>query len=113
MALRVVGVTALVDIALGAAYGWATHIGFWHGLYCATGTATTVGCYTTPRGWLAHTLSAAMMVTVVPLFSSVFALLTAGLTATHIDARHEELKQHVTDTAPSYEEGGGCSEGHR
>jgi hypothetical protein len=99
-ALAVLGVTAVLDIALGLAFGAADHVGFWHGLYCATGTATTVGCDVAPQGWLPHVISVAMMLTVVPLFSSVFAFFVTGLTAAHIDARHEELKKHVNGTEP-------------
>ena len=76
-AVAILGVTAVTDVALGLAFGAADHVGFWHGLYCATGTATTV----------------------VPLFSSVFAFFTAGMTADHIDTRHKELKEHVTKGA--------------
>jgi hypothetical protein len=106
-ALQVLLATAVADVVLGAAYGYASHIGFWHGLYCATGTATTVGCDVALQGWLPHAISAVMMLTVVPLFASVFAFFTTGLTADHIDTRHTEMKEHVTITSQPYEERGG------
>lgn len=106
-ALRVLLATAALDVALGAAFGYVTHVGFWHGLYCATGTATTVGCDVAPQGWLPHLLSAVMMLTVAPLLASVFSFFTTGLTADHIDVRHEELKDHVSSAGSPYKEGDG------
>jgi hypothetical protein len=97
-ALWVLGATVALDLALGVGFGLSDHIGVWHGLYCATGTGTTVGCDVDPSGWLPHVLSTLMMLTVVPLFTSVFAFFTTGLTADHIDVRHEELKDR-----PRYE----------
>jgi len=86
-ALQVLGATAALDAALGVGYGLADRIGIAHGLYCATGTATTVGCDVAPRGWLAYAISAAMMLTIVPLLTGSFSFFTTGLTADHIDAR--------------------------
>lgn len=84
-AATVLAATAVLDLALGTAYGLADGIGIPHGLYCATGTATTVGCDASPRGWLPYVISALMMLSIVPLFASVFAFFTTGLTADHID----------------------------
>jgi len=81
----VLGTTIVLDLALGVGYGSVNGIGIGHGIYCATGTATTVGCDIAPHGWLAYLLSTMMMVTIVPLFASVFAFFTTGLTADHID----------------------------
>lgn len=89
-ALLALAATVALDVALGVGFGISDRIGVWHGLYCATGTGTTVGCDVDPAGWLPHVLSAAMMLTVVPLFSSVFAFFTTGLTADHIDDRHDK-----------------------
>lgn len=107
-ALRVLAVTVVLDVALGAAFGYSTHTGFWHGVYCATGTATTVGCDVDPQGWLSHVVSAIMMLTIIPLFASVFSFFTTGLTADHIDVRHEQLKEHVA--AGPYEGYGGSGD---
>ena len=94
-ALYLLLATVALDAVLGVSFGISDRIGVWHGLYCATGTGTTVGCDVTPVGWLPHVLSTTMMLTVVPLFTSVFAFLTTGLTASHIDAGNGELKEHV------------------
>jgi voltage-gated potassium channel len=99
-ALYVLQVAILGDGLLGLAFGAADHVGAWDGLYFATTTATTVGYGDiTPHGWLAHVLAVTIMLTVIPLFASVFSLLTTGLTADHVDKRHDELKDHVTRTA--------------
>jgi hypothetical protein len=84
-----------LDACLGVGYGFADHIGSWHGAYCATATATTVGCDIAPRGWLAYLLAFAMLVTIVPLFGASLAFFTTGLMADHVDKRHEELKGHL------------------
>lgn len=96
-ALAVLILTILLDVALGAGYGYADHIGVPHGIYCATGTATTVGCDVSPHGWIAYALAFVMLLTIVPLFTSAFAFFTTGLTADHVDKRHEELKEHVSE----------------
>lgn len=85
-ALQVLGATVALDIILGFLYAWQDGIPALHGLYCAVGTATTVGCDAGPATAGAYVVSAIMMVTVVPLFGSVFSFFTTGLTADHVDA---------------------------
>lgn len=87
-ALAVLGGTFVLDIALGAGYALASHISVGHGIYCATGIATTVGCDVTPHGWLPYLLCSLMMVTIVPLFASVFSLFTTGLMADHMKEKN-------------------------
>lgn len=95
-ALRVLGLAVGGDILLGLAFGAADHVGPWNGLYFALTTATTVGYGDViPHGWAPHLLTVGMMVTVVPLFAATLALVTTGLTADHVDKRHDEMKQHV------------------
>lgn len=94
-ALEVLAATVILDAALGAGYGYADHIGPLHGVYCATGTATTVGCDVSPHGWVAYALAFVMLLTIVPLFTSAFAFFTTGLTADHVDKNHEELKERI------------------
>lgn len=99
-ALTVLALTVVLDVVLGILYSTANHIPALHGLYCALGTATTVGCDITPVTGFAYVLSAVMMVTVVPLFASVFAFFTSGLTADHVDKVTEvqtsQIKEHLS-----------------
>jgi hypothetical protein len=97
-ALRILGATAAADIVLGACFGLADHIGVPHGLYCATGFATTDGCDVSPHGGVAYLLGALMMLSLIPLVGVVWAYVTTGLTADHIDQRHGEMTNHVTTT---------------
>ena len=83
----------------GTLFGLADHIGVPHGLYCATGFATTDGCDVTPRGWAAYCLGAVMMATMLPLVGVVWAFVTSGITADHVDKRHKQMTDHVTTTA--------------
>jgi hypothetical protein len=98
-AAAVLGATAALDVVLGIAFGALDRIGAVHGLYCATATATTVGCDVTPHGFWAYLVSFVMLLTIVPLFASVFAFFTTGLTADHVDAaagrQTQELKEHI------------------
>lgn len=98
-AMRTIALAAGLNVTLGASFGLADGCGIWNGLYFSTTTASTVGYGDiTPRGWLPHILAAVIMLTVLPLLSATYTLITAGLTADHIDLRHEQVKQHVTDT---------------
>ena len=94
-ALMLLGVTAALDIVLGIAYGHAMRIGEFHGIYCATGMADTEGCDVVPVGIAAYWLAFGMQLTMIPLFGSVLAFFTTGLTADHIDMRHDELKERL------------------
>lgn len=97
-AVRVLVVAVLADIGLGIAFGIADHVGINNGLYFSTVTATTVGYGDVlPHGWLPHLLAVIIMLTVIPLFASVFSLLTTGWTAEHVDTRHNELKAKLPD----------------
>jgi Na+/melibiose symporter-like transporter len=85
-----------LDIIFGLLFALAEHVSLWNGLYFATTTASTVGYGDiTPHGWAPHLIAVAMMLTVIPLFSAVFSLLTTTLTTKHVDRRHDELKQHI------------------
>lgn len=99
-AARVLALAAGLDVAAGLAFGAAQGCGPWTGLYWATTTATTVGYGdVTPHGWLPHVIAVVVYLTVIPLFASVFALVTTGLTADHVDTRHQELCDHVSAQA--------------
>lgn len=98
-ALAVLGFTGLLDVVFGILYGLDDHIGIWHGLYCATGTATSLGCDVLPADGTAYVLSTLMMLTILPLFAAIFSLFTTGLVASHADDKTDrqtdDLKRHV------------------
>jgi hypothetical protein len=97
---RLLAGVVLLDAALGVLYGYAAHCGTWNGLYFAVVTVTTVGYGDiVPHGWAAHLVALAIMVLIVPLWTGSFSLLTSGITADHIDKRHEQMADHVTTTA--------------
>lgn len=97
-ALRVLALAVIADGVFGLAFSYADHTGIPTGLYFATTTATTVGYGDVlPHGWLPHLLAVLIMITVIPLFASVFSLLTTGWTADHVDTRHEELKARLPE----------------
>lgn len=98
-ALRIVAVTAVMVVALGTLMGTAEHCGPLHGIYCTTGFATTAGCDLQLHGWQAYTLGELSMLLMIPLFAAVFSFFTSGITADHIDQRHDQMASHVTTTA--------------
>lgn len=98
-ALAVLALTVALDAVLGTLFGVADHIGVPHGLFCATGYATTDGCDVSPHGWLAYCLGALMMVTMIPLVGVVWAFVTSGITADHVDKRHRQMADHIVTTA--------------
>lgn len=108
-AFRVLGAVVALDVALGSLFGYADHIGTWHGLYCATGFATTDGCDAPLHGWLTYVTGAIMMLTMIPLVGVVWAYVTTGLTADHIDVRHEQLKDHVSQAYEAHEQPPGAA----
>lgn len=96
--IKILVLSVVLDIGFGIAFGFAQHVGIWNGLYFATTTGSTVGYGDiTPRGWLPHLLSVAIMIVVIPLFTSVFSLMTTVLVAWHVNRKHEEMKQHVRE----------------
>lgn len=89
--------SVFLDVVFGIAFGIVEHCGLWNGLYFATTTASTVGYGDiTPDGWGPHLISVAIMLTVIPLFTSVFSLITTALTVKHTDRKHAELTLHLT-----------------
>ena len=105
-AIIVLAAAVILDVIFGIAYGIANHTGIGDGLYYATGVATTSGnSPALPVGWLPHVLTVLMMATIIPLFAAAFSLVTTGLTANHIDTRHEELKAHVTGITSTASDG--------
>lgn len=92
-ALATIALAAAGDAGLGAAFGFADHVGVPDGLFFAVTTATTVGYGDiTAHGWLPHLLAAAMMILIVPLFAATFSLFTSALSASHVKASEDRLK---------------------
>ena len=97
---RLLALTVLLVITLGALYGLADHVGALDGMYFGVVTVTTVGYGDIiPHGWLPHMLALAIMVLIIPLWSGSFSLLTSGLVTDHVDKRHEQMADHVTAAA--------------
>lgn len=89
-ALAVIGVVCLIDLASGVAYGLLERVGELHGIYCATGMADTEGCDVAPSGAAGYWLALGMQLSMIPLCAAVISLVTTGLTADHIDDRHDK-----------------------
>lgn len=95
-AVRLFATVIAMGVVIGVVFGYSDHVGPWGGVYFALATVTTVGYGdVVPHGWAAHVLAAALMVLVIPLWTAAFSFVTAGLTADHVDKRHEELKERL------------------
>lgn len=94
-AVQVLVATLALDAALGVLVSVADSVPLWHGVYCAIGTATTVGCDLTPKTGWSYFLFAVMMLTIVPLFTAIFSFFTSGLTADHLENTTEKQTKHV------------------
>lgn len=108
-AAAVITVAAALDVALGAAFGTADHIGIGNGLYFATSVATTSGNSPFfPHGWMAYTLAVAMHVTMIPLWLAAFSLLTSGFTGSqiraHVEGSESRIKRHVEDRLAEHQQ---------
>lgn len=95
-AVQILCVTIALDAAFGLLYSSAERIPVLHGLYCALGTATTVGCDISPDNAFGYALMVAMMLTVVPLFAAVFSFFTSGLTSDHVEKVTVKQTEHFT-----------------
>jgi hypothetical protein len=92
-ALVLLGAAAAAIAGGGWLLSATWHLGYWHGLYCALGTAATDGCDTTGRteaGWAA---ACAVILVAIPLLGAVFALLTGVHLRRHVDRALDERDQ--------------------
>jgi hypothetical protein len=108
---------ALVLIALAAGcvalagvfIGRTMHLAYGHAVYCALGTAATVGCDKTPADGTARLASAAVIVTCIPLFAAAYGSVMSAHLRRHMDLhrratvaqiRHDldEVKAHTRKT---------------
>ena len=89
---RVLLAAAAADIAAG---GWLISatwkISLLHGLYCAVGTASTVGCDTVPATTGGRVAQVFLMLTAIPLLAAVFGQLHLDKVNEHVQAR---LREH-------------------
>jgi hypothetical protein len=108
------GILLAVAAGFVAGGGWLLavtwHLPYGRGLYCAIGTATTVGCDASPGSTAARVAAAAVMLTTIPVLAACFALVTghhaskrirghlAGAEqriAVEADRRHTIMTRHV------------------
>jgi hypothetical protein len=94
-ALAVITAALVLDAGCGLWFAAAQHISWWLGLYCAVANAVTVGGTVAPSAPGGYLATAAECVLVVPLFAATFSLFTSGLTAVHVAASEERIKEHV------------------
>lgn len=96
--VAVFGLVCAGVLGLGALYGAVAGVGVPDGMYFAVVTVTTVGYGDIiPHGWAPHLVALAIMVMIIPAWTSVFSLFVTGLITNHVDRRHAEMKAHVTD----------------
>ena len=94
--LWLLAAVACLVVGLGALYGVVDGCGIPDGMYFAVVTVSTVGYGDIiPRGWPDHLVALMIMVLIIPLWSSVFSLLTSGFISSHADRRHEEALRHL------------------
>jgi hypothetical protein len=94
-------------LAGGAGLAVTEHLPLWHGLYCALGTGATVGCDVTATRPAAQIVSAAVMLTAIPLLAAAFAALTGARLATwwhqhhgqHFRSELDTVRRKLTDEA--------------
>jgi hypothetical protein len=89
--------------AVVAAGGWllsATwHLSYGHGLYCAAGTATTVGCDAAPSSSGGRAAAVAVMLTTIPLLAAVFAWLTGRHAGSRMRGHLAAAEKRLADEA--------------
>lgn len=106
-ALIYMAAAAACIIAGGAVIARTMHIGFGHGVYCALGTAATVGCDATPADAGARLASAAVIVVCIPLFALAYGSLSSAHVRKHMGlhrqaavaqlrAELDDVRAHVT-----------------
>lgn len=84
-------------VAVIAACGWllsaAWHLTYGHGLYCAIGVASTVGCDAEPRSGAGRLVAVVVILVTVPTLAAVFAWLTGHHAGSKAAAKvHEQVK---------------------
>jgi ion channel len=82
-------------LAGGALIAVTWHLSYGHGLYCALGTATTVGCDAEPRSGTGMLAAAAVMLTAIPLLAAAFGQLHLDKVREHVDRRLGEHREPV------------------
>lgn len=75
-AMVLLGVAAACTLAGGWLIAVTWHLPYGRGLYCAVGTASTVGCDAVPGTAAGRAASVAVMLTAIPVLAACFAILT-------------------------------------
>ena len=97
-ALKIVALACGLDLLFGYLFALAEHLRVLTGIYWSLTTATTVGYGdVVPHTGLGHLIAALVMITVVPIYGSLFSLFTSIIVARHIEVMKDDIKQHVTD----------------
>jgi hypothetical protein len=95
--VRVLLAATAADITAG---GWLISatwkISLLHGLYCAVGTAATVGCDTTPATNPGRAAQVLLMLTAIPLLAAVFGQLHLDKVNEHIETRLHEHHDQIS-----------------
>jgi hypothetical protein len=73
------------------------HIGYGHGVYCALGTAATVGCDKAPADGAARLASAAVIVVCIPLFALAYGSLSNAHLRKHMALHHAATVKAVSE----------------
>ncbi len=82
-------------LAGGAVISVTWHVSYGHALYCAVGTAATVGCDVTPRTAAGQVTAVAVMLTAIPLLAAAYASLHLDQVRKHVDSRLGEHPESV------------------
>lgn len=101
------------DVIAGVIVAAAEHVPVWHGIYCTVGLTTTDGCDIAFHSAATYGVAVIAMVLFVPLWASIFAFFTSGLTTAHMETHLDkvtseqtrDLKEHVNDTVGSAQAG--------
>lgn len=108
-ALYLIAAAAGCVAAGGGVLASAMHLSYGRGVYCALGTAATVGCDATPATTTARVASAAVIVVCIPLLAAAYGSLHTRAIGKHTAKQHaltvaavgkelDGIRQHVTKT---------------
>lgn len=98
---RILYLALALDAVCGLIFSGAEHVPVWHGEFCALANAVTDGGDVPPSTPVGYAVTALEYLTVVPLVTAAFSLLTSALTSGHVKehlAGHERrMKEHIVE----------------